>query len=85
MDGVSMFFSGSLKVGIFITTVNVLGGIVVGIKFHGQAAWEAVRTYIFLSVGDGLLFLIPAMFFSLSTGILINRSIDAKEYEAVNH
>ena len=37
MDGASKFISGNVKVGILITVVNIIGGLIVGMTLHGGA------------------------------------------------
>jgi flagellar biosynthesis protein FlhA len=75
MDGSSKFISGNVKVGIFITVVNILGGIIVGVSLHGEPLSQALGTYIAFSVGDGLLSQLPALLVSTATGIIVTRSV----------
>jgi flagellar biosynthesis protein FlhA len=74
MDGASKFISGNVKAGIFITAVNILGGIIIGVFIHGEPLNTAVGTYIAFSVGDGLLSQFPALFVSTAMGIVVTRS-----------
>ncbi|RKX86768.1 MAG: EscV/YscV/HrcV family type III secretion system export apparatus protein, partial [Spirochaetes bacterium] len=48
MDGASKFVSGEIKVGILITVINILGGIIVGMSIHGESWSVALDTYISL-------------------------------------
>jgi flagellar biosynthesis protein FlhA len=75
MDGASKFISGNVKVGIFITIINVVGGIIVGVVLHGEPITAAVGTYISFCVGDGLLSQFPALLVSTATGIIVTRSV----------
>jgi flagellar biosynthesis protein FlhA len=75
MDGSSKFVSGNVKVGILITAVNVLGGIIIGTVFHGEPISAAVGTYVAFSIGDGLLSQFPALLVSTATGIIVTRSV----------
>ena len=75
MDGSSKFISGNVKVGILITAVNILGGIIIGTVLHNEAIGAAVGTYISFSIGDGLLSQFPALLVSVATGIIVTRSI----------
>ena len=43
MDGASKFISGNVKVGILITVVNIIGGMVVGMTIHGESWQTAAR------------------------------------------
>jgi flagellar biosynthesis protein FlhA len=75
MDGASKFIQGNVQVGIFITVVNILGGIIIGSTIHGEPLSAAVSTYIAFSVGDGLLTQFPAILISTATGIMMARSM----------
>jgi flagellar biosynthesis protein FlhA len=75
MDGSSKFISGNVKVGILITVVNVIGGIIIGTLIHGEPITTAVGTYISFSIGDGLLSQFPALLISTATGIIVTRSV----------
>jgi flagellar biosynthesis protein FlhA len=74
MDGASKFISGNVKVGIFITVVNVLGGIIIGTAIHGEPISSAMSNYIAFSVGDGLLSQLPALLVSVAMGIVVTRA-----------
>jgi flagellar biosynthesis protein FlhA len=77
MDGASKFISGNVKVGILITAVNILGGIIIGTVIHGEAIGQAVGTYIAFSIGDGLLSQFPSLLVSAATGIIVTRSVSS--------
>jgi flagellar biosynthesis protein FlhA len=74
MDGASKFISGNVKVGIFITVVNILGGFIVGVALHKEAATIALENYVRLTVGDGLLQQLPALLISTAMGIVVTRA-----------
>ncbi|GHV61448.1 flagellar biosynthesis protein FlhA [Spirochaetia bacterium] len=74
MDGASKFISGNVKVGIFITVINVLGGIIIGVAIHGEPITSAVSNYISFTVGDGLLSQFPALLVSTAMGIVVTRA-----------
>ncbi|MDR2020754.1 MAG: flagellar biosynthesis protein FlhA [Treponema sp.] len=75
MDGASKFISGSVKVGILITVVNILGGIIIGVTLHDEPISSALGTYIAFSIGDGLLSQFPALLVSTATGIIVTRAV----------
>jgi flagellar biosynthesis protein FlhA len=75
MDGASKFIAGNVKIGIFITVVNIIGGIIIGAALHGEPLSQAVGTYIAFSIGDGLLSQFPALLVSTATGIIVTRSV----------
>ena len=74
MDGASKFISGNVKVGIFITAVNILGGIIIGSSIHVEPLLAAVGTYTAFSIGDGLLSQFPALLVSTAMGIVVTRA-----------
>jgi len=75
MDGASKFVSGNVKVGILITVVNIVGGIVVGTTIHGEPITSALNTYVSLTIGDGLVSQFPALLISTATGLIVTRAI----------
>lgn len=75
MDGASKFVSGNVKVGILITVVNIVGGIVVGTTIHGEPIGNALSTYVSLTIGDGLVSQFPALLISTATGLIVTRAI----------
>ena len=75
MDGASKFVSGNVKIGILITIINIVGGIVVGVTLHGESIGQAAQTYVRFAVGDGLVTQFPALLISTATGIIVTRAI----------
>lgn len=73
MDGSSKFVSGNVKAGIFITVVNLIGGIVTG-TMAGASITDALDSYAKLTIGDGLMSQLPSLLLSFSTGLLITGS-----------
>jgi flagellar biosynthesis protein FlhA len=76
MDGASKFVRGDAVAGIFITAVNVVGGILIGYFQRDLLISDALQTYTVLSIGDGLVSQIPAIIVSIAAGILVTRSSD---------
>lgn len=75
MDGASKFVSGNVKIGIFITVVNLAAGLIFGMIFRGEPFGQAINTYAALTIGDGLLSQLPALFVSVATGLIVTRSV----------
>ncbi|MGN0729100.1 flagellar biosynthesis protein FlhA [Treponema sp.] len=73
MDGSSKFVSGNVKAGIFITCVNLIGGIITGMM-GGSSLQNALNSYACLTIGDGLMSQLPSLLLSFSTGLLITTS-----------
>lgn len=74
MDGASKFISGSVKLGIFITVINLVVGVIFGMVLHGEAFSDAIKTYAKFTIGDGLLSQIPSLLISVATGLIVTRS-----------
>ncbi|MCL2128624.1 MAG: flagellar biosynthesis protein FlhA [Treponema sp.] len=74
MDGASKFISGNVKIGIFVTAINVVGGIIIGVAIRGESMASAVSNYISLSIGDGLVTQLPALLISTAMGIVVTRA-----------
>jgi flagellar biosynthesis protein FlhA len=75
MDGASKFISGNVKVGIFITLINMVGGFIVGVTIHGESASSAISNYISLTIGDGLITQFPSLLVSTATGLIVTRAV----------
>ena len=72
MDGASKFISGSAKLGIVITALNLVGGIIIGMAIRGEQ--NVFATYTRFTIGDGLLSQIPSLLISIATGLVVTRS-----------
>ena len=75
MDGSTKFISGTVKVSIVITLINVIGGLIVGTTIHGEPIQQALITYVSLTIGDGLVAQVPTLLVSVATGLIVTRSI----------
>jgi len=73
MDGAMKFVKGDAIAGIIIVAVNLLGGILIGTMQRGLSASEAVQVYSILTIGDGLIAQIPALFIAICAGIIVTR------------
>lgn len=78
MDGASKFVQGDVKVGLLITMINIVGGLVIGMAMRGETLRSAVSTYVMLTIGDGLVNQIPSLMMSTATGLIVTRAV-AKE------
>ncbi|MDD2457521.1 MAG: flagellar biosynthesis protein FlhA [Eubacteriales bacterium] len=75
MDGASKFVKGDAIVGILITVINIIGGIVIGMLTSGLPIGEVIQIYTLATVGDGLVSQLPALLITTATGILVTRSV----------
>jgi type III secretion protein V len=73
MDGAMKFVKGDAIAGLIIVAVNLLGGILIGTMQRGLTAGEAVQVYSILTIGDGLIAQIPALFIAICAGIIVTR------------
>ncbi len=80
MDGASKFVRGDAVAGIIITVVNILGGLAIGILKRDMDIGEAAQTYTLLTIGDGLVSQIPALFISTAAGIIVSRAAMKEEF-----
>ncbi len=74
MDGASKFVRGDAIAGLIITGINLVGGLAAGIIREQMDIAQAVSTYTVLTVGDGLLSQMPALFISTAAGIVITKA-----------
>lgn len=74
MDGASKFVRGDAVAGILITSINLIGGIVIGVAQNGMPFGDAANTYSTLTIGDGLVSQIPALIVSLAAGLLVSKA-----------
>jgi type III secretion protein V len=73
MDGAMKFVKGDAIAGLVIICVNLIGGLAVGTLQNGMSLAEAAHTYSILTVGDGLMAQIPALFVSITAGAVVTR------------
>ena len=74
MDGASKFVAGNVRVALFITAVNLAGGLIIGVSVHGENLAAAAHTYVALTIGDGLVTQLPALLIATATGIIVTRA-----------
>src|SRR5579863_10550127 len=79
MDGASRFTQRYAIASIIITGVNIIAGFLIGVFQHNMDFGRALQTYTVLTIGDGLVTVIPALMISISGGLVITRaSSDSK-------
>jgi type III secretion protein V len=74
MDGAMKFVKGDAIAGIVIVLVNLLGGITIGTLSMNLSFGAAIQKFSILTIGDGLVTQIPALFLSIAAGIAITRN-----------
>ena len=79
MDGASRFTQRDAIASILITGINIIAGFLIGVLQHGMDLRHAIETYTVLTIGDGLVTVIPALMISISGGLIVTRaSSDAR-------
>ena len=79
MDGASRFTQRDAVASILITGINIVAGFLIGVLQHGMDLRKALETYTVLTIGDGLVTVIPALMISISGGLIVTRaSSDAR-------
>lgn len=73
MDGASKFVRGDAIAGLLIMTINILGGLVIGVAQHDMSFSAAASTYTLLTIGDGLVAQIPGLIISTAAGVIVTR------------
>jgi type III secretion protein V len=73
MDGAMKFVKGDAIAGLIIVAVNMLGGILIGTMQRGMTAADASKVYSVLTIGDGLISQIPALFIAICAGMIVTR------------
>lgn len=74
MDGASRFTQRDAIASILITGINIIAGFLIGVLQHGMEFRKALETYTVLTIGDGLVTVIPALMISISGGLIVTRT-----------
>ncbi|MFN7993828.1 MAG: flagellar biosynthesis protein FlhA [Bryobacteraceae bacterium] len=74
MDGASRFTQRDAVASILITAINIIAGFLIGVLQNGMDFKRAIQTYTVLTIGDGLVTVIPALMISISGGLVITRA-----------
>jgi flagellar biosynthesis protein FlhA len=74
MDGAARFTQRDALATILITAINIVAGLLIGVLQQGMMLADALRTYTILTVGDGLVTMIPSLLVSIAGGIVLTRA-----------
>ena len=74
MDGANKFVRGDSIAAIVIVLVMIIGGVLIGWLRRGMPVMEALSTYALLTIGAGLVAMVPALLISVATGLVITKS-----------
>ncbi len=73
MDGAGKFVKGDAVAALVIVALNLAGGLVVGVAYHGLAPLDALNTFALLSIGNALVTTLPAFLISTAMGMMVTR------------
>jgi flagellar biosynthesis protein FlhA len=74
MDGASRFTQRDAVASILITGINIIAGLLIGVLQNGMEFRRAIETYTVLTIGDGLVTVIPALMISISGALIVTRA-----------
>lgn len=74
MDGATKFVQGDVRLGLVITAINIIGGLIIGVSLRGESFSDALQTYTLLTIGDGLVSQIPSLLITTATGMVVTRA-----------
>ena len=77
MDGAARFNQRDALATILITAINIIAGLLIGTLQQGVALGDALKTYTTLTVGDGLVTMIPSLLVSVAGGMVLTRASSA--------
>src|SRR5271155_366381 len=83
MDGAARFSQRDSLATILIMAINIIAGFLIGVFQQGVPFQEALKTYTILTVGDGLVTILPSLLVSVAGGIVVTRAA-SKESLGVN-
>ena len=74
MDGAARFSQRDALATVLITAINIVAGFLIGVFYHGVQFTEALKTYTILTVGDGLVTMIPSLLVSVAGAMVATRA-----------
>jgi flagellar biosynthesis protein FlhA len=82
MDGAARFNQRDSIATILITGINILAGFLIGVFQLDIPFREALKTYTVLTVGDGLVTMIPSLLVSMAGGMVVTRASSSSTLSA---
>jgi flagellar biosynthesis protein FlhA len=74
MDGAARFSQRDSLATILVLTINIVAGFLIGVFQQGIPFQQALKTYTILTVGNGLVSIIPSLLVSVAGGIVVTRA-----------
>ncbi|MBZ5698051.1 MAG: flagellar biosynthesis protein FlhA [Acidobacteriia bacterium] len=78
MDGAARFSQRDALATILLTAINILAGFLIGVFQLNIPFQDALKTYTILTVGDGLVTMIPSLLVSVAGGLVVTRASSDK-------
>ncbi len=78
MDGAARFSQRDSLATILIMAINIIAGFLIGVFQQGIPFQEALKTYTILTVGDGLVSILPSLLVSVAGGIVVTRAASSE-------
>lgn len=75
MDGATKIVKGDAVMGLIITVINFVAGVIIGMVQDGQSFDQVLQIYSVATIGDGLVSQLPALMISTATGMIVTRSV----------
>jgi len=82
MDGAAKFNQRDSLATILITAINIVAGLAIGVLQQGTDLMTAVKTYTILTVGDGLVTMIPSLLVTVAGAMVLTRASSAGQLDA---
>jgi type III secretion protein V len=79
LDGALKFVKNDAIASIIIVLINLFGGITLGILYHDMSFSVAATTFSILTIGEGMVAQIPALFAAFSAGMIVTRTASDDE------
>lgn len=74
MDGAIRFTARDAIASALILTINIVGGLLIGVLQFDMPLADAARRFTILTIGDGLVTAIPSLLISVAGGIITTRA-----------
>src|SRR6202167_2955430 len=74
MDGAARFSQRDSLATILILAINIVAGFLIGVFQQGVPLQQALKTYTILTVGNGLVAIIPSLLVSVAGGIVVTHA-----------
>ncbi len=74
MDGAARFSQRDSLATILLTAINIVAGFLIGVFQLDIPFRDALKTYTVLTVGDGLVTMIPSLLVSIAGGLVVTRA-----------